>query len=871
MYTGNWLLNIEYNVGDIVFVVELLEYYICIHQHVSNDLTFPNKNDIYWVFISSKFLNQLVNPFNETQEDTTNNDRDDVDTIVEDTTNKTKNTKNKSVNKGSKLKRRFSHSALVINKKELPNEQTDSNTNTNTSSLKRQLQCVENDLADYKKQRLDDSISDLRDRLLLMDIDINTKSFVINKYDSVKKMSGSEYTKGMNWLETVSKIPYGKYKNMDVTKTHSQENIKEFFNNIKFCLDKNIYGLEDVKQEILEFVAKRITNPESKGHVLALCGAAGVGKCFKKNTPILMYDGNIKMVQDVNVGDNLMGDDSTPRKVLSLGSGRDTMYKIKNDDGETYTVNSEHILCLKYCNKNTIKNDNKYNRYVVTWFDNVDVKIKYKYFYYDSKTSVKSSQLLCLEAAKTFIRSIKQNVSNICEISVKRYLKLPKNIKRSLKGYYAPVEFSEKNVKIHPYIIGFLLGKSNENHRNSKFLYDLFDKYSIKKTKGIPYNYLCNSRKARLLLLAGLLDTSETSGSETNCFKLSNYNKQMINDIVYLCRSLGLLCSRKIQNYGSKIYKGVKIEHNICDIHISGDVISQIPFLKSHNINCKNNSKTELVSSIRVKRLKEDDYYGFMIDNNERFLLGNFIVTHNTKIIRSLADALDLPFYQINFGGLNDASVLTGHSETYVGSKPGKIVEILTNCKYNNPIIYLDEIDKISESKAVEIFGILTHLLDEEQNGSFQDNYLSQINLDLSKVFFVLAFNDITKVDEIVSDRLKIIYIDPPNLQDKIVICQTKMIPEILTSININNDFNIIIDEDIIAYIISYKTPQENGVRQLRKNIEKIFNRLNYNILIGEFDRLYLESTNKNIIITKSYIDYVLKQKTDDSYLNMYN
>jgi ATP-dependent Lon protease len=397
--------------------------------------------------------------------------------------------------------------------------------NVKMNDLKRKLRMVEQDLDDHKKKkcRQEDEITNLRDKLLLMNIDLETKSFIMDKYENTKKLSGSDYAKGMNWLKTVSKIPYGKYKDMDVKKNDSTEKIKSFFTNVKQKLDKNIYGLEDVKQEILEFVAKRITNPDSKGHVLALYGSAGLGK---------------------------------------------------------------------------------------------------------------------------------------------------------------------------------------------------------------------------------------------------------------------------------------------------------------------------------------------------------------TKIIRSLADALELPFYQMNFGGLNDVAVLTGHSETYVGSKPGKVVEILSNSEYMNPIIYMDEIDKIGEQKATEIFGVLTHLLDEEQNSSFQDNYLSNINIDLSKVFFVLSFNDITKVDEIVSDRLKVIYINPPSLEEKVIICQDKMIPEILSNISIRDYSTVILDKEIIEYIISSKTQKEKGVRQLRKNIEKIINRLNYDVLLQNLDKLFIETNNENektIVITRSYINDVLKHKEDASYLSMYS
>lgn len=230
--------------------------------------------------------------------------------------------------------------------------------------------------------------------------------------------------------------------------------------------------------------------------------------------------------------------------------------------------------------------------------------------------------------------------------------------------------------------------------------------------------------------------------------------------------------------------------------------------------------------------------------------------TGKTKILHTLAEALDLPFNQINFGGINDGSILTGHSETYVGSKPGKIVEMLTKSKYMNSIFYLDEIDKIADHKNKEINGILTHLLDEEQNDKFQDNYLSNINIDLSKIFFVISFNDITKVNPIVLDRMRVIKIKNPSMEDKLIIAQDKLIPQIKSQLNASLPD---LTQDIIYYIL-YKVQKEDGVRQLKKTLEKIFNKLNYMTLLG-----------KKVVLNTSFIDSVLKTETDDtSYKMMY-
>ncbi len=166
---------------------------------------------------------------------------------------------------------------------------------------------------------------------------------------------------------------------------------------------------------------------------------------------------------------------------------------------------------------------------------------------------------------------------------------------------------------------------------------------------------------------------------------------------------------------------------------------------------------------------------------------------------------------------------------------------------------------------------------DLSSSTSFFKFLISNIKIDLSKVFFVIAFNDISKIDRILLNRLKVIYIDPPNIEDKVIICQTKLIPNILKTIKLKNGFNIILERELIEYIISCKTQDDKGVRQLQKNIEKIFNRLNYDILIDNLDLVKKEkvqdSDDITLVITKSYIDKVIQinNNNDKIYLQMYN
>lgn len=532
MFKGEWSINITYERGDIVSIYdsfsEKMNYYICVMNHTADNFVNPrNPEEIYWIEIENMYP---IPWMPETVSDSLFNSNDDNIIIPIPILNAPPPGFNKIIKNKKRQQReeqREEEEEQEYNEHDKYNEYND--------KLKRKIKNIEKDIISFKKKRkLDDSTLDLKQQIMLLNVDMETKIFLLDKYDNFQRLGNSDYAKGKAWLKTVLNIPFGKYKPFKVKNTDSSTKINNYFKMIREHLDKRVHNMDKVKDEIMEFLARKISNPYSKGHVLALCGPPGCAK---------------------------------------------------------------------------------------------------------------------------------------------------------------------------------------------------------------------------------------------------------------------------------------------------------------------------------------------------------------TVILKSLAEALALPFYQINFGGLNDASVLNGHSETYVGSKPGKLVEILTNAGCMNPIIYLDEIDKISEYKGREINGILTHLLDEEQNDKFQDNYLSNINIDLSKALFVIAFNHYDKVDKIVTDRMKIIYIDSPKLDAKIKIASDKMIPEIINSLNIKKDKYINLDEELLKYIIQSKVSKEEGVRQLKKSLEKIFNKINYLCLTGEYKNSNLtitksehtnnKNTDKNNIetihITKSFIDKCLEScQEDTSYLKMY-
>jgi ATP-dependent Lon protease len=206
-----------------------------------------------------------------------------------------------------------------------------------------------------------------------------------------------------------------------------------------------------------------------------------------------------------------------------------------------------------------------------------------------------------------------------------------------------------------------------------------------------------------------------------------------------------------------------------------------------------------------------------------------------TTLARGLSECLKdennntRPFSLIMMGGDSNGSHLVGHSYTYVGSTWGQIVQILIDKKCMNPIILIDEVDKISKTEhGKEITGILTHLLDPTQNDSFQDKYFSGIELDLSKTLFILSYNDPDAIDKILLDRVHRIKFDSLSIEDKIEICTKHLLPEIYKNIGLEE--MIYISNETLQFIIEEYT-LEPGVRKLKEKLFEIICELNLRIL----------------------------------------
>ena len=199
------------------------------------------------------------------------------------------------------------------------------------------------------------------------------------------------------------------------------------------------------------------------------------------------------------------------------------------------------------------------------------------------------------------------------------------------------------------------------------------------------------------------------------------------------------------------------------------------------------------------------------------------------------------PFGFIAIGGSSNSSTLDGHNYTYVGSTWGRIVDILMESKCMNPIIFIDELDKISKTEqGKEIIGILTHLVDPSQNDEFHDKYFSGIDIDLSKVLFVFSYNDVSLLDRILLDRIHRVQFKNLSLEEKVVITKKHLLPEIYEKIKLEN--MITIDDDVIRYIVETYT-MEPGVRKLKEILFEILSEINLEILHNKTDDFIYDTT----------------------------
>jgi ATP-dependent Lon protease len=248
--------------------------------------------------------------------------------------------------------------------------------------------------------------------------------------------------------------------------------------------------------------------------------------------------------------------------------------------------------------------------------------------------------------------------------------------------------------------------------------------------------------------------------------------------------------------------------------------------------------------------------------------------TGKTSLVKEgISKILGRDFAFIALGGATDSSFLEGHSYTYEGSTWGKIVEIIIQCGSMNPVIYFDELDKISDTaKGEEIVGILTHLTDTSQNSQFHDRYFAEIDFDLSKCLFIFSYNDESKVNPILLDRMYRINTTGYNKKDKTQIAQKYLIPKICEEVGFRQG-DIVIPDSVIEHIVENYTEKEEGVRNLKRCLEVIHRKLNLYRLIKPDTPLFEKEMSLKVAfpfsVTSEVVDKLVKQANDDKRANL--
>lgn len=380
-----------------------------------------------------------------------------------------------------------------------------------------------------------------------------------------------------------------------------------------------------------------------KGLLVVFEGIDGAGKCLSRGTPVLMADGSIKNVEEIIVGDKVMGPDSRPRTVISLNRGRETLYRIIPKKGEPFGCNAAHVLTLKIAGR----------------------KRSYK----------------------------KMRADRTINMTVREYLNQSACFKRYSQLYRVKVDFASKPVKIDSYWLGLWLGdgtsssteitttdaeilaairleaitrnlyltqrrrigyliNSGKAGKRSSLRNDL-KAYHLLGNKHIPEDYKANTHQIRLQLLAGLLDTD---GHLThNGYDYISVNQKLANDAVFIARSVGLAaylhpCIKSCQTGAKGRYYRVSISGNCSIVPVR---------LLRKKATTRRIDKNPLVTSIRsVKCLGIGDYFGFTLKEDPYFILGDFTVTHNSSQIKRLSGWLAEKGYKFKVTKWNSSEVL---------------------------------------------------------------------------------------------------------------------------------------------------------------------------------------------------------------------
>jgi ATP-dependent Lon protease len=434
-----------------------------------------------------------------------------------------------------------------------------------------------------------------------------------------------------------------------------------------------------------------------------------------------------------------------------------------------------------------------------------------------------------------------------------------KNIDESLENMYLTIRLlllgDDENLAVASLLFNLLKYKKNNNN--------------IEQISNIIYNKLNYSnqiklKKSKEIIQDKIEKLKEISINEIDIKKQIAISKNMPKNIKKICLE-------KLEETKSSNNETYKIKMYV-------DYLMKFPWPSESDDNefkeiSKNNIKSkEFLNNVRQKL--EENVYGHKKGKEKIIrIMGKLISSQGssispmallgppgvgkTRFAQSLAKCLGMPFIQITLGGQNDGELLHGHGYTYSSAQPGMIIKKMTNIDSSRCIMYFDELDKCvaKNGSGNEVMSILTHLIDPMTNGAFQDRFFQEITFPLNKIFFVFSFNDSSKIDSALLNRMEKIYVDSYTIIDKVKISKNYLLKELIKDIGFNEN-QVEFDDIILAYIIE-KYTHEPGVRSLRRALENILLKLNVDRILDEKSF----NDNKKIIITKDIVKNILGEE----------
>ncbi len=432
-----------------------------------------------------------------------------------------------------------------------------------------------------------------------------------------------------------------------------------------------------------------------------------------------------------------------------------------------------------------------------------------------------------------FINKLCEDYNKFLELNKIQLVKLIKNFtKNASENFYSMFNTikllllgSEENCSIASLLFNLLKDKKNPNSNEyiSNIIYEQLNYISQLKLKKSSLNI-----KNELEKIKGI------STSDIDLKKQVLLSKYMPDFIKKIClEKLEELKNSNNETYKIKMYVNIlvqfpwpsEVDDNVFKL-ISMDKTKSKEFLE--NIEKKINLQVyghELAKTKTLQMLAK--LISVQGSNIHPIALSGPPGVGKTKFAQCLAECLDIPFVQITLGGQNDGELLHGHGYTYSGAQPGLIVKKMVDAGSARCIMYFDELDKcVSKNGQVnELMSILIHLTDPMTNGSFQDRFFQEITFPLNKVIFMFSFNDVTKIDKILLDRMEVLEINSYNLKEKIAIANNYLLKQICKDVGFDYD-SVIFSKEILTHIVENYT-YEPGVRALKRSLENILLKLN--------------------------------------------